>query len=288
MEKRKIRLIVSKEVTDEQIGQAEKILDAGVDPNWDMSFGSMYIGVTGRHQVYYTLWKHAPRAIMNPMIYLGNLSTDIIEAARKAKQRAGRQPVYFDDYETLKGMQGAQPEMITFGKYRGRLIGEVYAEDPQYIIWLSKNMSPRNQKQMKQYELIKTLTDDYFRALGEKNRAVENKEYFTIGQKFQGVLDVFSIKDDTIYNPEMGYYNSDEPTYKVKAENENFRFIFKLTRSAIMKAGNIKITNHDEFKAILPTIKKLEVAGTAKYNMEIVGRKYTRLSRVKILKIITE
>ena len=108
MEKRKTRLIVSKEVTDEQIDQAEKILDAGVDPNWDMSFGSMYIGVTGRHQVYYTLWKYAPRAIMNPMIYLGNLSTDIIEAAKKAKKRAGRQPVYFDDYETLKGMQGAQ------------------------------------------------------------------------------------------------------------------------------------------------------------------------------------
>ena len=297
MEKRKTRLIVSKEVTDEQIGQAEKILDAGVDPNWDMSFGSMYIGVTGRHQVYYTLWKHAPRAIMNPMIYLGNLSTDIIEAARKAKQRAGRQPVYFDDYETLKGMQGAQPEVITFGKYRGRLIGEVYAEDPQYIIWLSKNMSPRNQKQMKQYELIKTLTDDYFRALGEKNRAAETKEYLTIGTKFEGIVNLISINK---YNPavyaDMGYFPS-MTSFKIKAETDTHRFVFNVSTKELAKALNIEYrTTHDKeshdfvpisetMKQIIPAIgntASLEITGKVKYNSEIVGKKWNRLSNVKV------
>jgi len=297
MEKRKTRLIVSKEVTDEQIDQAEKILAAGADPNWDMSFGSMYIGVTGRHQVYYTLWKYAPRAIMNPMIYLGNLSTDIIEAAKKAKNRAGRQPVYFDDYETLKGMQGAQPEVITFGKYRGRLVGEVYAEDPQYIIWLSKNMTPRNQKQMKQYELIKTLTDDYFRALGEKNRAAETKDYFTIGDKFEGIVNLISINK---YNPavyaDMGYFPS-MTSFKIKAETDEYRFVFNASTKQLAKALNIEYkTTYDsdsrdfvpvgevmkQIFAAMSTAGRLEISGKAKYNSEIVGKKWTRLSNVKV------
>jgi len=127
--------------------QAEQILKANVDPNWNPNFGCMFIGITGKHHVYYTLWKYSPNNRLNPLYYLGNLSTDIIEAAKKAKKIAGIQPISFENTDNLKGMQGSAEDVITFGKYRGKTIGEIYIVDPQYIIWLSTNMNPKNKKQ---------------------------------------------------------------------------------------------------------------------------------------------
>lgn len=297
MKRDNIRSIALKEVTSEQLEEAEKIINSGVDPNWDSSFGEMYIGVTGRHQVFYTLWKYSPKVLTNPMIYLGNLSTNIVEAAKKAKQRAGCQPIYFENYETLKGMQGVQPEVITFGKYRGSTIGEIYAEDPQYIIWLSKNMFPKNQKQMKQYELVKTLTNDYFRALGEKNRTIETKNYLEIGSKFEGIVNLISFKrsNPTVY-ADMGYVPS-MTAFKVKAETDMYRFMFNLSVKELSKALNLEYQtkynkeNNDfipapelinQVTATLKNTKSLEISGKVKYNSEIVGKKWNRLSNVKV------
>lgn len=273
--------------------QAEQILLANVDPNWNPKFGNMIIGVTGKHHVYYTLWKYSPINRFNQLTYLGNLSTDILEAAKKAKKISGIQPIYFDSYENLEGMKGSATDVITFGKYRGKTIGEIYIDDPQYVIWLSKNMTPRNEKQKVQEEMAKELTADYFRALGEKNCKEDTKKY--VGKINEKVEITLKITNTIMVD---NYYGG--ISFKIRGENEEGRFQFYPSVKSVAKSLGINIkfdyirTNYHLNEVISKeTLSKLNVAletlentkitikAKIKGHKEIVGKKFTILNYVK-------
>ncbi|MCK9446790.1 hypothetical protein M0Q50_08025 [bacterium] len=282
------------DLTDEMIDEAVSIIKDNVDPDWDeKTFGCMYIGVTGKHQVYYTLWKFSPRVsnYINPVIYLCNLSTDIVKAAQKAKKHAGNQPIYFEEYETLKGMQGAPADVLSFGKYRGISIGEIYSKDPQYIIWLSKNMQPHNKKENEILYLANELTDDYFRSMTEKNLASETKQYLEVNTIFNGLVKITNVGllDESF-------------RFNIKAETSDYRLVFKLSCKTVCDAygieykGNLKhnqyakLTMFPNFetianvKKIIENISEIKIVGKVKYNNEKVGKKWNWLSNVKIIK----
>jgi len=285
------REIIPIEVTDEEYTEAESIVASNVDPTWnEAEWGNMFIGVTGKHQVYYTLWKYRPKVIgfSDPVHYMGNLSINIVEAAKKARKRAGIQPVYFEDYQTLKGLQGSRDDVMTGGKHRGETISEIYMEDPQYVLWIAKTwaQSAKTKKQMKQLNNAQILADDFFKSMTERNQAAETKGYFEVGKKFVGPLKV------------IGHKTYDDSTdYTIKAENDEFRFMWKMslknlchylgvdyTYDLIRENGTLYEIPKPECKAqVTAAVNKLEtvnVRGKAKYNNEIVGKKWTRLSYV--------
>jgi len=291
------RNIVSNEVTDEDIDKAEEILSRGVDPSWDVSqWGCMIIGVTGRHQVYYTFWKYNPRG---ETYYMGNLATDIIRAAEKARKIAGKQPVYFEQYETLKGLLGAPADVVGFGKYRGRTLGEVYAENPQYVIWISKNFTARNAKQEEFRKIAQEFTDTYFRSMSDANRAVDTKGYYgKPGEKINVAAKI--IKIDAYKSEPDGYTDyGNDISYRVRLETDNERFQFYSTPKGMSKLTGVEykasyirgsygvysITSPETKEEIANAIPALintdvTVKGTIKTHKEIVGNKYTILSRV--------
>jgi hypothetical protein len=293
------RKIVPAEVSDEDLDRAEQILQTNTDPTWDVNkWGSMIIGVTGKYQVYYTLWKYSPKSMTSQISYMGNLATDIIRAAEKAKKVAGKQPVSFEQYETLKGLAGAPSDVIGFGKYRGRTLGEVYTEDPQYVIWISKNVTPKNAKQQEFQKIAQEFADTYFRSMGETNRAAETKDYFgNIGDTFDG--DVMIVKVDKTTS-EFGI------SFRFKAETNKSRFQFYIQPKTLAKFLGIKIefsyarvagrygTNTienisdksmDELlngaNALIN--KTVPINGKIKDNKEIVGKKYSILTRVAFM-----
>ena len=284
------REIIPIEITDEQYDMAMSIIEENTDPEWDESeWGNLFIGVTGKHQVYYTLWKYSPKVTMfeNPVIYCGNLSIDIVEAAKKAKARAYRQPVYFENYETLKGLQGSRADVMTGGKYRGETIGEIYAHDPQYIIWISKNWTNlKSKKQIAQWNTAQALTEDYFRSMAERNKAAETKDYCPIGTKINEFVKIVGFK----------HWESD---YTIKAEDDKYRFQFKLSLKnlcsalgieykydLIRESGTLYEIPTGETKGNVETavqkLAELQISGKAKYHNEIVGKKWTRLSNVRV------
>ena len=297
------RSLFDKDVSDDEIQRAEEIIQQGVDPSWNMAeWGSMFIGVTGRHQVYYTFWKYSPKA--GEMHYMGNLATDIVRAAEKAKKIAGKQPIYFDDYDTLKGLQGGPVDVIGFGKYRGRTLGEIYAENPQYVIWISKNFEARNAKQQEFRKIAQDFTDTYFRSMSDNNRAADTKEYFgKRGDKVE--ITVRIVKIDAYDSQPDGYtaYGNDI-SYRVRTETQNERFQFYATPKAMSKLTGVEYKDRimgtsygtytivsqetkDEIKAAFPTLVNTDVImkGTIKNQKEIVGNKYTILSRVSLKKL---
>lgn len=281
------------DVSEEKIQKAEDIIQTHVDSKWDIdNRGCMYIGVTGKRQVYYTLWRYNPRNIYSPLNYMGNLSTDIIKAAQKAKRIAGIQPLFFENYDTIEGMMGAREDVFTFGKYRGRTVGEIYVENVQYLIWLSKNFTPRNKKQDRFLDVVKDFVNSYFKSIADKNRVSDDKEYLE-AKNFEGSIKIKSI---TFKDTDFGMY------FVFKGETEKYRFHFSMTPNKIAKWANIEIeykfenTPHGNVNQVISreTIDKLrdtvekivntniEIKGKIKGHKEIMGKKYTMLNYVKI------
>ncbi len=293
------RKIVPTEVSDEDLERAEQILQRNTDPSWDINkWGNMIIGVTGKYQVYYTLWKYSPRSMVSQINYMGNLATDIIRAAEKAKKIAGKQPVSFEQYDTLKSLVGAPADVVSFGKYRGKTLGEVYAEDPQYVIWISKNFIAKNAKQDEFLKTAQEFTDTYFRSMGEANRAAETKDYYgNIGDTFDG--DVMILKVDKTTN-EFGI------SFRFRAETNKSRFQFYIQPKTLAKFLGIHIEHdytHVADRYGTKTIEiisdksmnelmnganalvntKVPINGKIKDNKEIVGKKYSILTRVTFM-----
>jgi len=268
-----VRRIMPVEVTDEEIAETYRILEAGVDPNWDEArWGSMYIGITGKHRVYYTLWKWNPMS-RTGIYYLGNAAMNIVDAAKKAKSVAGIQPVYLESSAALNSLKGTPPEVMTFGKFRGKTIGEVYATDPQYVIWLSKNMQPKNQKQVQQQQMAKELADDFFRSLGDKRRESEDKEFFgEVGTVFEGDIKVNQIKYFT-----NEYGNS----IRLQGDGENNRFQFYMQNDIVYKFIEANdMGNVNDLKG-----KTIFIKGKVKGHKEILGHNYTFLNYVKLISV---
>lgn len=277
-----------REISDVDFDTALKLINNNVDKNWDTNvMGSYFIGVTGQHQVYYTFWKHSPKAIMNPTMYIGNLSIDFLEAIKKAKNISGRCPVYIMDTDSLKGMQGVNWDVLTFGKYRRQKIGDVFINDPQYIIWLSKNFTPRNNKQAKAHELMLQLTKDFFDAMRAKNEANDTTEYYgAIKDKLDMTLSIVSV---------ISKY--DKLRFRCKIDNSNIEFY--IAYNSFAKAMDINFVekcirddynghyygcgNVGEILEFAKNMNTIHFRGRIKAHRAIMGIKQTQLHFVKVV-----
>lgn len=180
--------------SDKQIEEAEEYLAKGIESDWDMNkFGFFYIDVSGKYSVYYTLWRFKPSTYSKPEQFISNLSTDFQTAVEKAKKAAGRVPVIIDRYGTKTGMfQAAKAELITFGKHRGKTLGEVFVEDPQYIMWLANNYDGRSKERFEKLQYYKEL---YLETITKRNLEESKSEYVgKIGEKISLRADVYKVE----------------------------------------------------------------------------------------------
>lgn len=256
--------------SDEEIEEAEKFLEKGVDPSWDLEkFGNFYIDVSGKYSVYYTLWKYKPGGFraMPSCTYICNLSTDFKKACEKAKKAAGRCPIMIDKYGTKMGLWKKETsDVMIKGKYRGWTLGEIFVENPKYINWLYNQlfgyitgdvMYTDNNKERK--EKIKYYNDLYWETITNKNKETSKSEYIgNIDEKIEHTATVYFVeKTDGLYGEQW--------KCKLIDDDEN-RFIV-YSKKEVEKNDEIKFT---------AKVKKHE---------EKVGIKYTFLYWFKILNI---
>ena len=232
--------------SDKEVEDAENYLQEDKDPNWDYKFGYFYIDVSGRYSVYYTLW----RASLKDTHFISNLSTDFQTAVEKAKKASGRIPVIIDRLGTKAGLfQAAKAEILTFGKHRGKTIGDVFVEDPQYVVWLSKNDKGKSEIMT---DKIKYYTGLYFETLKEKNQK-ESKSQFVgnIGEKITIIADV------TMYNSEPGNFNNIQHVCKLIDDDGNKYMTYNIGKP-VNKGDTLKLTakvkKHEERLGIKFTI----------------------------------
>lgn len=244
-----------KQPSDQEIEEAEAYLEKDKDPNWDYKFGYFYIDVSGKYSVYYTLWKESPLETH----FITNLSTDFLTAVEKAKKATGRIPVIIDRLGTKAGLfKAAQAEIITFGKYRGKTLGDIFVEDPKYLVWLSKNYDGKSQERS---EKIKYYTNLYYETVTKKNLEESPSKFIgNIGDKISITADV----------------------YNFKMENNNYGTVNYSCR-LIDDAGNKYITYNIGKKVKNGDTVKL--TAKVKEHKEILGVKFTQIYYCKVTNV---
>jgi len=140
--------------------------------------------------------------------------------------------------------------------------------------------------------------------MSDTNRAADTKQYFgKRGDKIE--ITVKIIKIDAYDTQPDGYTSyGNDVSYRVRTETQKERFQFYATPKAMSKLTGAEYkdrvmgTNYgtytmvsqetkDEIKAAIPALVNTDVImkGTIKNQKEIVGNKYTILSRVSLKKL---
>ena len=244
--------------TDDEIKEAEEYLEKGIDPDWDYKTGYFYIDVSGRYSVYYTLWKESLRSSQ----FISNLSTDFMTAVEKAKKAAGRIPVIIDRTGTKAGMfQAAKSEIFSGGKHRGQTIGEVFVEDPTYIVWLSRDFNYKgNDPIMK--EKILYYTKLYYETVANKNREKSLSNYVgEVGEKIEIQAEVFAAK-----KVPSQYNNKLQMQCKLIDENGNKYKVYDIGKD-VKDGDTVKLT------------------AKVKKHTEVLGIKFTELFYCKVIDV---
>jgi hypothetical protein len=130
---------------EEKIERLESLLEvhnSGKDIN-----GSCYIiDTTGDKRVYFTLYKFIPFAMAkNPFMYVKNLSTDF-EKAVKTMMSETSLPILVcntnNNNLVVRNFRNRIKECvvyISFGKYKGKTMSEIWDIDRNWVMWFSKN-----------------------------------------------------------------------------------------------------------------------------------------------------
>jgi len=247
--------------SDQEIEEAEKFLDEGADPSWNRTkFGFFYVDISGRYSVYYTLWRFKPNTV-NPYQFITNLSIDFKTAIEKAKKVAGRVPIIIDKFGTQAGMfQAAKAELITFGKYRGKTLGDIFVEDPKYIEWLYKKYDGKSAERR---ERIKYYHDLYIETITKKN-IEESKSEFQgkVGEKITIEVEIYSITREA-------------DTYDGKKLNNKCKMIDD--------AGNKYTTFNIGTNKEVQKGDRIKLTAKVKSHSEYMGIKFTALNYCKII-----
>jgi hypothetical protein len=220
-----------KPVSDDEIAEAEEYLEKGKDPNWDYKLGYFYIDVSGKYSVYYTLWRDTPLKSH----FITNLSTDFKTAVEKAKNATGRIPVVIDRTGTKAGLfQAAKAEILTFGKHRGKTLGDIFVEDPKYIVWLSNKYSGGNSETFNRILYYKDL---YFETVTKKNLEESTSDYFgKIGDKVSLELDIYEVR----FN--VSDYDGKSQVYCKMIDNKGNKFFTYNIGKSVKKGDTVKLT----------------------------------------------
>ena len=250
------KMVSLREPTDQEIENAEKYLEEGKDPDWNFKLGYFYIDVSGKYSVYYTLWRDSP---MNTH-FITNLSTDFQTAVEKAKKASGRIPVIIDRLGTKAGLfQAAKAEILTFGKYRGKTIGDIFVEDPKYILWLNNKYEGNLSDVIR--EKIKYYMGLYYETVTKKNLEESSSKFVgNIGEKITIEADVYDFRKETNNFGALQY------TCKLIDDDGNKYTTYNIGKE-VKKGDNVKL------------IAKV------KAHKEVLGIKFTQLFYCKVLRV---
>jgi len=238
--------------------------------------GFYFIDVTGKYQVYFTLWRFKP---VDPRIanwvktelYMGNMATDFLSSVKKALNKIPPtvrfQIVTDQNREGLIGKNKATNQediKFTFGKYRGKSIGEVYLEDPRYIAWLAQNTDPQ-WEHTKVNQAVKVFASLYYQEVTKHNlETSKSQHYAKVGEWYQGELEIYNVTEkqgnDWATGKPITYLS-----YKLKDASDNKFIVYNLNKSfPEAKSGD-----------------KIHLRGKVKDHKQFLGVNFTVLNYVK-------
>lgn len=251
--------------TSEQLATAELLIQ---EHNAAISVSEhareLFIDVTGRRGVYFTLWVYNPMSRRNPFTYGGNLSTNLLKAVEKICTRTGNQVTL----GTAENFNPNYPKegIINFGKYNGMTLTEVYDADPNYILWFASKYEPKTQHAASLVDDAKVLAEVHWQRVANHNRETCTSKFIGMPKKRQEFeLTVTSVK--RFQSPGFGWNADDVIRYRYKC---------------VDTAGNLVQFYIYENEPSLQTEENVSLTASVKSHAEICGRNWTVLTRIVI------
>lgn len=179
---------------------------------------------------------------------------------------------------------------ITWGKHKGKTVGEVFNEDPQYIVWLAKEGKPRPGQETV-FQEIHRLANEYFKKQEEKREEEGYGDYYgSPGDIFEGPIQIKSARYFSgDYGESYGIIAKAPPgggkaRYWIRfyANFNNLSKLFGIDPESDNIYSEIKRRAQD-----LPG-KIVDIKGKVKKHTEWKKQKFTNLNYVKFLSTLDE
>lgn len=200
--------------------------------------GRYYILMPNEKTVYYTLWFYNPVAMYHHFVFLDMLEMNILNSLNKAIK------ILANSYWSLGITQHTDQlfdtftnngdDIITFGKYRGRTLQEIYVIDPRYITWLADKYEPRVRNEYRFKELATTYSRVYFDLHTPRKYKVHTSQYIgNPGEKITNLsLVVVRVRiEDDPYKTRMvrgtQYFYVDQIVTAIDTGGNLFNFLIK-------------------------------------------------------------
>ena len=184
---------------------------------------------------------------------------------------------------------GRSAVTITWGKHRGKTVGDVFNEDPQYIVWLAKEGNPRPGQETV-FDEIRRLAEKHLADI-EKKREEEGYgfHYGRPGDIFEGPIEVRSAR---YYSGDYGNAYQIIGKYPPGQGQAKHWVRFYANLNILEKLFNLTGEEDSEYKlrdkmVNLPG-KIIDIKGKVTKHTEYKGQKTTNLNYVKFPKPITE
>ena len=233
----------------------------------------------------YSLWVYSPLPERQSIFYVQDLSTDIHESLRAASSLCYYSPrcILLVEYNA-KRMQSKGDDIISFGKYHGHFLHEIFRIDPAYVSWIAYKFTPRIPKQERFVQIAQAYHSIHLDIMIRKSREKRSSSRYLgeLGEKLTDLkLKVTRVRLE------------DDP-YKTRVNGTTPQFFVKQILTLTDASGNLVIISipSKNPSAVSCTLSGIEheyrlgdiiYVASAKVSRryESYGSKYTRLSHVK-------
>lgn len=191
--------------------------------------GYYAISVSTSYRSYYALWRIFSD-FAKPPLFIRTLAVTFNDAAERAFQLLQncnialkvRDNTFFEPY------YGQSDDIVSFGKYSGKRLAEVYYVDPHYVLWLAQKFDPHSPKDKRLAALAGDFAVVHYELTFRKHHLPGGSRF--IGKEAEKLTDLSLVILNVrlqldAYKP-RGYY-VDQSVFATDADGNRFSFLIK-------------------------------------------------------------
>lgn len=240
--------------------------------------GFYAVSVATQHRSVYALWRIFSQPGRFPL-YIQNLALTFEDAVGRAAKYLRNCNVslqvldnaYFEPY------YGVSDDIISFGKYSGKRLAEIYYIDPHYVLWIANKFEPRNRKDERFVALAQGFRQVYLETVISKRQLPAVSRYIgTVGEKLKDLhLTVITVRLQVdSYKPD---YFVDQHVLAADMDGNRFSFVVKAAARSlapdILSCYTCKINVKEQLHLLSAKVLS---------HYESRGIRYTRLGYIKL------
>lgn len=197
--------------------------------------GYYAISVSTPYRSYYALWRIFSDTTQFPL-FIQSLAVTLDDAADRAFQYLQNCNIALKvkDNSFFEAYYGYSNDIISFGKYSGKRLADVYYIDPHYVLWLAHKFVPRNLRDKKLAVLAKNFAIVHYETVIRKRNLPGGSRF--IGQPGEKLTDlnltILGVRLQLDPYKNKGYY-VDQHVLAADMDGNRYVFIIKAAAASV-------------------------------------------------------